>query len=46
MGVKNGGGLGLTTGNGLLSKVDTSTVIHAAVIVVAVLLVYHFLFNR
>lgn len=31
---------------GLLSKIDMSTVIHAAVIVVVVLVVYHFLFHR
>lgn len=47
MAAKNtGAGLGITTGNGLLSKVDTSTVLHAAAVVVIVLLVYHFVFNR
>lgn len=32
--------------NGILSKVDMPTVVHAAVIVVVVLVVYHFLFHR
>lgn len=32
--------------NGILGKVDMPTVIHAAVVVVVVLVVYHFLFHR
>ncbi len=38
--------MGDSNGNGILSKIDQSTVIHAAVIVIVVLVVYHFLFHR
>lgn len=31
---------------GLMDRIDQSTVIHAAVIVVAAIVVYHFLFHR
>ena len=31
---------------GLLSKIDMSTVIHAAIVVVVVLVLYHVLFHR
>lgn len=32
--------------NGLLSKIDMPTVVHAAIIVVVVLVLYHVLFHR
>lgn len=38
--------MGDNTQNGILSKVDMPTVIHAAIIVFVVLVVYHFLFHR
>lgn len=37
---------GLSTGKGLLSNVDQSTVIHAAVIALIIVVAYHFLFQR
>lgn len=38
--------MGDGSNNGFLSKVDMPTVIHATVIVVVVLVLYHFLFQR
>ena len=31
---------------GILSKIDTTTVVHAAVVVVVAIVAYHFLFHR
>lgn len=38
--------MGDNNSNGILSKVDMPTVIHAAVIVLIALVVYHLLFQR
>ena len=35
-----------TDNSGVLSKIDQSTVIHAAIIVVVALIVYHIFFHR